>query len=395
MEMLKVENVKQIVDKLYPELLRIRRHLHQFPELSFKEDTTSLFIQKILSEWNIEFTTGWVKTGIVGTIKSSKPGEKIVALRADMDALPIQEENDLSFCSSVKGVMHACGHDVHMACLLGALYVLNITKDKWEGTVKFVFQPGEEKLPGGASVLIKEGFLDEPKPDLIIGQHVQPNMNVGVVGLCPGTAMASCDELYFTIKGKGGHAALPALTNNPISIAAGLVIEINKIMDEVNPNKKPAVLSIGKFNTIGGATNVIPEIVKLEGTFRCMDEEFRIQIHEHLESLCQQLSIKHNCNIEIRIDKGYPCLLNNVHASQRFFNAAQMYLGKENVQELPPRMTSEDFAYYSQKIPAVFYRLGTGESEGVHSAQFIVNEESIKVGAGMMAWLALDFYKNT
>ncbi|MCC6815389.1 MAG: amidohydrolase [Saprospiraceae bacterium] len=374
---------------LKDELISIRRRLHQYPELSFIEKNTSLFIQSELTKMNIDYTAGWANTGIVGVIQSTNPDKRIIALRADIDALPIQEDNDLEFRSAHPGIMHACGHDVHTTCLLGALKLLNANKDLWEGSIKFIFQPGEEKLPGGASMLIAENVLDNPKPDCIIGQHVQPNMPVGTLGFCENKAMASCDELYIKVIGKGGHAAMPNLANNPIIIISDLIHCVNELYKTKVSLGNKLVLSIGKINSLGGATNIIPDEVNAEGTFRCMDEGFRNEIHESLLRIAGVISDKYSASASIEIVKGYPCLINDSNLTAQFSNLAAHYAGSESVVKMDPRMTSEDFAYYSQKIPALFYRLGTGKSTNVHTSQFVVNEDSIHFGAGFMAYLAM------
>lgn len=372
------------------ELIQIRRHLHSNPELSFQEFNTSAFIQEVLKKWGIVYTNGWAGTGIVGEIYSRAQSDRRVALRADIDALPIQEENQLEFCSKNPGVMHACGHDVHTTCLLGAIYILNNTKDDWSGIVKFIFQPGEEKLPGGASILLKENVFGNTKPSLIIGQHVQPNMEVGTIGICSGKAMASCDEIYITVTGKGGHAAMPQLANNPIPIASELILRLNNLIKEKLPSDQKAILSFGKINTLGGATNIIPETIKIEGTFRCLNEEFRYNFHEELKKSVRILESQTSSDICLNIDIGYPCLKNDESLCEQFIQKLGGFPGVSKIEILPPRLTSEDFSYYSQELPAIFYRLGTGVSTNVHTPQFVVNEDSISLGASIMAYLAVE-----
>ncbi|MFN8329732.1 MAG: M20 family metallopeptidase [Saprospiraceae bacterium] len=380
--------------QLLPELISIRHKLHQYPELSFQEKETSSFIGSVLESWGIPFQSGLAGYGLTGVLNGGATGNGLVALRADMDALPIHEETGLDFSSRNSGVMHACGHDVHMTCLLGAIRLLELMKSKWGGRVQFIFQPGEEKLPGGASLMLAEGIFHSELPQVIIGQHVQPGMKVGEVGLCPGQAMASCDELYISITGRGGHAAMPHLANNPITAGSTLVHRIQELLPAINEENIPSLISIGKFNTVGGATNVIPEIVHLEGTFRCMDEGLREKAHKGLQALCNELAAEFDAKVHLNLVKGYPCLHNNLKASEVFFELAKSYPGIETVSELPPRMTSEDFAFYSQIVPAVFYRLGTGFSSNVHTAQFIVNEDAVAIGSGLMAALACRFLLN-
>lgn len=389
-----LEEIHYHAGQLWPELISIRHKLHQYPELSFQEKETSSFIGRVLESWGITFQSGFAGYGLTGVLYGGATGNGLVALRADMDALPIHEETGLAFRSRNPGIMHACGHDVHMTCLLGAIRLLDLMKSKWGGRVQFIFQPGEEKLPGGASMMLDEGIFHKELPQVIIGQHVQPGMEVGEVGLCPGQAMASCDELYISITGRGGHAAMPHLANNPITAGSTLVQKMHELLPALNEQNIPSLISIGKFNTVGGATNVIPEIVHLEGTFRCMDEGLRSKVHKALEELCIELAEQFDAKVHLNLVKGYPCLHNNLKASEVFFDLAKAYPGIAMVSELPPRMTSEDFAYYSQLMPSVFYRLGTGPSTNVHTSQFIVNEEAVAIGSGLMAALACRFLTN-
>src|ERR1035437_2800476 len=378
------------------ETIEIRRHLHTHPELSFEEYTTSDYIASKLKAYNIPFKQGIVKTGIVALIEGKNPAKKIIALRADMDALPIIETNDVEYKSKNIGVMHACGHDVHSASLLGAAKILNELKNDFEGTVKLIFQPGEEKLPGGASLMIKEGVLENPRPRSIFGQHVFPSMEVGKVGFRNGMYMASTDEIYVTIKGKGGHAAMPADYNNPLIIASEILLELNKVFMQ-KEQKAPTVLAFGKI--IGnGATNVIPDEVKIEGTFRTMNEAWRSEAHALMKKLAEDIAHQMAGSCDFRIDRGYPFLVNDENTTNRARAAAEIYLGKENVEELPLRMTAEDFAFYSQQIPSCFYRLGTGNKKkgitnGVHTSTFDIDEQALEIGAGLMAWLAINELK--
>ncbi|MBK8484567.1 MAG: amidohydrolase [Saprospiraceae bacterium] len=381
--------IKARVDIEFSKLVDIRRHFHRHPELSFEEEQTSLMIQKILTESQIEFQTGFCKHGIVGTIKAKNPESRIIALRADMDALPIYEKNECAYKSLKPGVMHACGHDVHMTCLLGALQILKDLKEEWEGTVKFIFQPAEEKLPGGASLMIKEGVLENPVPKVILGQHVQPGMDVGEVGLAPGAFMASCDEIYITVKGKGGHAAQAHLCVDPILVAAHLLVGFQAIISREKPAMLPSVLSFGTIHTDGGATNIIPDEVKLSGTFRSLDESWRAYGHKRIEEVAVSICQAYNASCEVVIQKGYPCLMNDSDYTASFMGLSNSYLGMEHTRMIDPRLTSEDFAYYSHEIPAVFYRLGVGDVPGVHTSRFDIDENAIKTGVGLMAYAAI------
>ncbi len=397
------EKIKKLAEKYFSEIVAIRRHLHENPELSFQEIETSKYIASKLSEYAIPYKTGIVETGIVALIKGKNPTKKVIALRADMDALPITETNSCVYKSKNNGVMHACGHDVHTACLLGAAKILNDLKAEFEGTIKLIFQPGEEKLPGGASLMIKEGVLESPKVEAVFGQHVFPSMEKGKVGFRKAMYMASTDELYITVKGKGGHAAMPAEYNNPLLIASALLLELNKNFMETPPAystleadnlRYPTVLAFGKI--IGnGATNVIPDEVKLEGTFRTMNEKWRGEAHQKMQTIANEIAKRYNAVIEFHIEKGYPFLVNDEKLTSKAQIAAEEFLGKENVEELPIRMTAEDFAYFSQQLPSCFYRLGTGNklkgiTSGVHTSTFDIDEQALEVGAGLMAWLALN-----
>lgn len=395
----------QLLAKQYAsEIIEIRRHLHAHPELSFEEYNTSNYIASKLKEYRISFQQGIVKTGIVGIIRGDKHfsfptkeeeriEERCIALRADMDALPITELNNVEYKSQNSGVMHACGHDVHSASLLGAARILNELKNDFEGTIKLIFQPGEEKLPGGASLMIQEGVLENPSPQSMFGQHVFPSMETGKVGFRGGMYMASTDELYMTVKGKGGHAAMPADYNNPLIITSKIVLELDKTFMQ-QEQKAPTVLAFGKI-TGRGATNVIPDEVTVEGTFRTMNEEWRAEAHTKMKQLSQDIAIQMGGVCEFRVEQGYPFLVNDADVTSRARLAAENYLGKENVEELPLRMTAEDFAFFSQQIPSCFYRLGTGNKakgivSGVHTATFDIDETALETGMGLMAWLALN-----
>lgn len=394
--MLNPEKIKQSAQHYFHKIVEMRRHLHQNPELSFKEFETSKYIQAQLKAANISFTAGHVGTGIIALIKGKNPDKKTLLLRADMDALPIEEKNNVAYKSCNTGVMHACGHDVHSACMLGAVFILNELKTDFEGTIKIMFQPGEEVLPGGASLMIKEGVLENPKVDKALALHVFPSMETGKVGFKSGMYMASTDELYITVKGKGGHAAMPADYNNPLIIASELLLEINNRF--MSPNAKnnniPTVVAFGKIEG-KGATNVIPEIVELAGTFRTMNEEWRSEVHTQLHEIVSTVAKKNNAEISLRIEQGYPFLVNNENFTENCRSAAKTYLGNENVEELPLRMTAEDFAFISQKVPSCFFRLGTGNkskniTSGVHTSTFDIDERALEIGTGLMTWLALN-----
>ena len=385
------DKIKKLAGDYAEEFISIRRHLHAHPELSYNEFETSQFIQQKLSGWNIEYKV-MATTGVVGLIKGKNPDKRIIALRGDMDALPINEENNVEYKSKNVGVMHACGHDVHSTCLLGAAKILNETKDEWEGTVKLIFQPGEERNPGGASIMIKEGVLLDPKPQAIFALHVHPGLPVGKLSFRSGMVMASADEIYITVKGKGGHAASPHLTTDTILIASHLIISLQQIVSRNNDPFNPSVLSISSFQG-GNTTNVIPSEVKLMGTFRAMNEAWRFKAHELIKKQSTELVQAMGGEIDITIDVGYPFVLNNEKLTSSAWLAAEEYAGKENVEQTELRMGAEDFAYYSHQIPACFYRLGVGNiskgiTSGVHTPKFNIDESAIEKGMGVMAWLA-------
>ena len=391
-EMRMLEKIKNLAKTYKDEFITIRHHLHANPELSYQEFETSKFVQQKLASYNIPFKVK-ATTGVVGLIEGKNPSKKIIALRADMDALPITEENNVDYKSKNIGIMHACGHDVHTTCLLGAAKILSETKDDWEGTVKLIFQPGEEKNPGGASLLIKEGVLENPAPEKIFALHVHPGLPVGEFSFRGGMVMASADEIYITIKAKGGHAAAPHLTADTILIASHLIISLQQIISRNNNPFNPSVLSITSFQG-GNTTNVIPTEVKLMGTFRAMDEDWRFKAHKLIINQTKNLVSTLGAEADIKIDVGYPFVLNDDELCKTSRINAEEYAGKEKVSETELRMGAEDFAYYSHKIPGCFFRLGVGNKEknissGVHTPNFNIDEDAIEKGMGMMAWLAI------
>ncbi len=389
--------IKELAKAYAPEFISIREHLHAHPELSFQEYETSKFIQQKLTEFGVPFKAGIAGTGIVALIKGKNPESRVIALRADIDALPITEANQVPYKSQHDGVMHACGHDVHTTCVLGATKILNELKDQFEGTIKILFQPGEEKHPGGASIMIEEGALENPKPDAILGMHVQPTMEAGTLGFRAGQYMASADEIYITVKGKGGHAALPQSTADTILIASHIVVGLQQIISRNNNPFSPSVLSICAFNG-GFTTNVIPSEVKLMGTFRAMDETWRFKAHELIRKQATGIALAMGAEIDIDILVGYPTLYNNEAVTAQARGLAEDYMGLDAVMDTEIRMGAEDFAFYSQIIPACFFRLGTGNAakginSGVHTPTFDIDARAIEVGMGAMAYLATQFKK--
>lgn len=387
-----LQSIKDEAKKIFPEIKSIRHHLHAYPELSMQEKNTSAFIISQLQKLNIEFETGWAGYGITAFIKGKNPGKKTIAFRADMDALPIHEKNTIDYKSQNEGVMHACGHDVHSSCLLGAAAILNKFRNDFEGTVILIFQPSEEKFPGGARLMIEQGWLKKYNPASMIALHVYPSMEVGKAGFRAGKYMASADEIYITVRGKGGHAAMPAETLNPLFVAARLLNQYENLIRTFPDQKVPSVLSFGKM-IAEGATNVIPDELKIEGTFRTMDEEWRKNILDKIKSIAANVAAEYKTEIEITIPDGYPCLVNDVTLTANTKKMAQEFLGEKNVDDLDIRMTSEDFAFFSEKLPVCFFRLGTGNklkniTSPVHTSTFDIDENALEIGAGLLAYIA-------
>lgn len=378
-------------EAIHGEIIQMRRHLHAHPELAFEEYQTATFVQEHLKRYGITFQTNIAKTGVVGWIEGKRSG-KTIALRADMDALPICEANTFEFKSQYEGKMHACGHDAHTASLLGTAYILNQLKEHLHGNIKLIFQPSEERLPGGASVMIQEGVLENPHVQAIIGQHVSPNIPTGKIGIRSGMYMASADEIYLTIHGKGGHGAQPHTTIDPLAIAANLIVSLQQVISRKADPRIPSVLTFGKC-IANGATNIIPETVYLEGTFRTFNETWRTQAHQWITQITHQLAEAYGAKAELKILRGYPVLYNDPALSQSTQNAIIQYMGEENVIPLDLWTAAEDFAYYTHHIPGCFYRLGTGNEEkkttfGLHTPQFNIDEEALKHSTGLMAWVA-------
>jgi amidohydrolase len=387
------EDIRCIARELHEAAVTNRRYLHSHPELSFKEYNTSAFVAKKLTELEIPFEKK-ADTGIVALLKGMKSdSDRVIALRADMDALPITEANDVPYKSQNPGVMHACGHDMHTASLLATANILKHLKSEFSGIIKFIFQPGEEKIPGGASLMIKDGVLENPTPKNIIGQHVMPELPFGKIGFCEGPYMASSDEIYITVKGRGGHGAIPHLNIDPVTITCQLIIALQQIVSRQANPIIPSVLSFGKL-IADGATNVIPYKVEIEGTFRTFDNEWREDAHKRMKKMALLLveGMGGACDFEIR--RGYPVLINDGSFTKEMRHYAEEFLGKENVVNLDPCMPAEDFAFYSQQIPGCFYRIGVSDkanaiSSGLHTPTFNIDEKSLEIGPGLMAYLAL------
>jgi len=387
------ERVRQLAQEIQADSIAIRRHLHQHPELSFQEYETSAFVKAQLDKLGIPYRA-MADTGVVGEITGTlSPSDRVVALRGDMDALPIQEVDGRPYGSKNAGVMHACGHDAHTASLLGAARILQDLRPHFAGTVRLIFQPAEERLPGGASQMIKEGVLENPKPEAVIGQHVMPLIPAGKVGFRAGKYMASTDELYMTIRGRGGHGAQPHQNIDPVLVTAHILTALQQVVSRFADPRIPSVLSFGKV-IADGATNVVPNQVYLEGTFRTMDEAWRKEAHKRMRSIAEGIagSMGASCDLEIR--RGYPFLVNEENLTRQTRGFAEEYLGSENVLDLDIWMAAEDFAYYSQVSDACFYRLGTGNAErgitaAVHTPTFDIDESALETGTGLFAYIAL------
>lgn len=387
------DKIKALADKYYEEVVNHRKHLHSNPELSFKEYKTSKYIKDFLKKNNIEYTDGYVKTGIVAHIAGKNPNKKIIALRADIDALPISEKNEVEYKSQNEGVMHACGHDVHTSSMLGVCKILNDIKNSFEGTFKIVFQPGEELLPGGASLMLKEGALKNPNAELIIGQHVYPQLEAGQVGFKKGMYMASADEIYVTVKGKGGHGALPDKCIDSILLASHIIVALQQIVSRNANPTIPSVLTFGHIEGLG-ATNIIPNEVKIKGTFRTFDEIWRKEAKIKMKKMAETIAEGMGGSCDFNIHDGYPFLSNDDETTEIAWNAANEFLGKKMVIPLDLRMTSEDFSFYSQEIPSCFYRLGIanmnkGINSGLHTNTFDIEHESLRTSIGLMSFIAV------
>ncbi|MBO4739322.1 MAG: amidohydrolase [Bacteroidales bacterium] len=388
-----IQKINNLTKEFYPQAIKIRRHLHQYPELSGHEQQTAQYISEQLALMGIKSNKMLDNTAVVAEINGTKGiSESTIVLRADMDALPIEEENTFDFISKNNGVMHACGHDMHMTNILTAAYVLWHLKHTFSGRILLVFQPSEEMFPGGALQLIQSGLFDTYQIKAILGCHVSPEIPTGQIGLKCGNYMASTDELHITIKGKGGHAALPATFINPLTMAAEILLTLEHFCDDFAPKDIPSVLTFGRI--VGnGQTNIVPESVKIEGTLRTFDEQWRNAAHEKITEICTNIAHKRKGCADVFINKGYPVLTNDENLTRQCASWAKQFIGDENVLSLDYRMTAEDFAHYSHHYPAVFFRLGTqieGLQTNLHAANFNANEEALKTGAALMAFFAIN-----
>lgn len=391
------EEIKILARNIFNTIIEYRRYLHAHPELSFQEFQTAAFIKSRLDEMGVSWKT-MAGTGVIAIIRGDKHSDKVVALRADMDALPIKEKNVVSYVSRHEDVMHACGHDAHIASLLGTAFILQSLKNKFSGTIKLIFQPAEEKLPGGACLMIKEGVLENPKPFAVIGQHVMPTIEAGKIAIRAGKSMASMDELFVTVKGKGGHGAQPQDNVDPVVITSYIIVALQQLVSRMAHPGSPTVLSFGKV-IANGAINVIPGEVYMEGTFRAMNEEWRTRAHENMVKMATGIAESMGGSCEFKIVRGYPFLLNEEKLTAQVKTYTQEYMGEENVLDADIWMAAEDFAFYSQVTDACFYYLGVGSKDknltsSLHSASFHVDESSLKESSGLMAYIALRLLGN-
>ncbi len=387
--------IKELTQQYKGDVIAYYRHFHAHPELSFEEYETARFICAELQNMKIPYRSGIGGNGILARIEGLNPLKKVIALRADMDALPVCETNELPWKSGNENVMHACGHDAHTACLLGAAKVLNCLKDSFEGTILLIFQPGEEKAPGGARLMLEDGIFQDIEPELIIAQHVSVDYPTGTMAFLPGKIMASADEIHVKIKGKGGHGALPHLTNDTVLAGAQTLVSLQQVRSRLCHPLTPMVLTFGRF-LAGGAQNIIPHEVQLSGTFRTVDETWRAEAIRHIRRIIDETSKAYGCTAEIDIPDGYPCVINDAEVTRKAREFAEEWIGKEHVASLEMRMTSEDFAFFTQQYPCTFYRFGVkGASNtntgGLHSATFHIDEAALETGLGGMAWLAWSF----
>ncbi len=385
------KKIRETAELNFKEVITVRRHIHKNPELSFKEYNTSRFIKEKLDEYGINYRPV-AETGIIATIKGKKgEARRSIAIRAELDALPIQEENDLPYKSINPGIMHACGHDVHLACLLGSARIIKSLEKEFSGSVYLIFQPGEECLPGGAKKMLEENLFEGDEPEMIIAQHVLPELETGETGIKAGLYMASGDEIYISVTGEGGHGAIPHVTTDTVVTMSQIVVALQQVSSRFAPAHIPTVLSFGKF-IANGATNIIPKEVILEGTFRTMDETWRAKAHEIITGIATKTanSLGADCRVEIR--KGYPVLYNDPLRTRATRQLMEEYLGVDKVKDIPIRMTTEDFAWFAKKFPIVFYRLGTGKPDKMlHTPVFNIDEKAMLTGSGLPAWLALSF----
>ena len=393
-----IDEIKALAHAQREEVIEWRRWMHRHPDLSQEEYGTMEFVAERLRKMGLEPKTGIGKTGIMAMLRGKDPDSYCVALRSDYDALPITECTGLPFASEKPGVMHACGHDMHTCSLLGAIKILTQLKDQFSGTLMFIFEPSEEKYPGGARMMMEDGLFDEVMPNEIYSFHCLPEMDCGKVGMRKGKYMASTDELYWTVKGLGGHGATPHLSVDPIVVASHIVIALQQIVSRNAVPMMPTVLTIGKIQEVGGRTNIIPDTVKMEGIIRTFDEKWRLEAHEKIRKISTGVAEAMGAECDLFIDYGYPYVFNDDACTQQVHDNACAYVGEENVEWLDLRMTAEDFAFFAQKIPACYFRIGIHEPgtpfSNLHRPNLMVDERSLELANGLIAYNAIRALEN-
>lgn len=387
--------IKNEIEKLEPELIEMRRHIHQYPELGLEEYKTAEYVSKILFNMDIEVQTGVAKTGVVGILRGAKPG-KTVALRADMDALPIQEKTGLPFASARPGIMHACGHDIHTASLLGTAMVLSKLRSELAGSVKFIFQPAEEG-PGGASLMAEQGVLEGV--DYIIGAHVRQQIPVGTVGLCSGPILACSDTFDISIFGRSCHGGYPHFGVDAIAVAGQVIGALQSIVSrEINP-LKAAVLTIASIQGGQDSYNIVADEVKIKGTVRTFDREIRQAMPERIERIIAGITTAMQAKYQLSYHFGYPATVNDEQVTASVRNTVTRIFGQERVTGIEPTMAAEDMSYYLEKVPGTFLFVGSGnEEKGLttpnHNAKFIPDEGAISIMTEVMTFSAIDLLTN-
>ena len=387
-----INQIKSLAARFNPDIVEWRRWLHQHPELSQQEHGTMAYVAERLRSFGLEPRTGIGRTGCMAFIRGGiDPDSRCIALRADYDALPLNEDTGLPYASENPGVMHACGHDMHTASLLGAARILCELREQLHGTIMLIFEPSEELYPGGARMMMDDGLFDERMPDEIYAFHCLPELDCGYVGMRKGKYMASTDELYWTVKGRGGHGATPHLSVDPILIASHIVVALQQLVSRNASPMMPTTLSFGKING-NGRTNIIPDEVKMEGIIRTFDEQWRLECHERIRRMSEGIAESMGGSCDLFIDYGYPYVFNDDACTQHVHDNAVDYLGADKVQWLDMRMTAEDFAFFAQKIPACYFRIGVHVPgtpfSNLHRPNLIIDERSLELAAGLVAYNA-------
>ncbi|MCD5324232.1 MULTISPECIES: M20 metallopeptidase family protein [Pontibacillus] len=385
---------RELIKPVENDIVAFRRYLHQYPERSGEEWNTSRFVQEKLTEYGIPFEKGFADTGVLGIIKGEQPGGT-VALRADMDALPITEQAEVDYRSEVDGVMHACGHDAHTSMLLGTGYALNQLKEQLAGTVLLVFQPAEENSPtGGAGPMLDDGVFEQYEPDVIYGQHVWPTLPVGQVGIRDQEMMGASDRFTISVKGKGGHASMPQDGNDAIIMANQIITSLQTIVSRNVDPIESAVVTVGSIHG-GYAHNVIADKVTLEGTVRTYKPAIKERVKHRFHKIVENVAEAFEGSVEIEYLDGYPSTINTPEWAEVARGSARTVLGEDSTPEVQPVLAGEDFSRFLERYPGAFIWLGTRiESEedqmGLHDPKFMLNEKALPGGSATMAQIAYD-----